>query len=275
MATAMVSPEALAAADYDLVIRGGRVIDPSQRLDRRADVAIRGGRIAAIRPDIPAAAATESIDARGRIVVPGLIDIHLHARDAALPPSDLLSTGVTTMVDAGSKGADNVDQIVAIARNAPNRLRVLLNIARLGNDPVNGEFTGGLEAGDVNKARRAAEANRDWVIGMKARLSKSVTGNRDLDVLKLALQVARPLNLPLMVHIGDTFTPLPQLLALLRPGAEFLPEVWGYAGRLVTGLTYFFVYLSVVLCVARGWPVVAEFLYSQNIDILKQPGKKH
>ena len=64
-------------------------------------------------------------------------------------------------------------------------------------------------------------------------------------------------------------------LALLRPGAEFLPEVWGYAGRLVTGLTYFFVYLSVVLCIARGWPVVAEFLYSQNIDILKQPGKKH
>src|SRR5204863_1529185 len=91
-----------------LVIRGGRVIDPSQRLDRRADVAIRGGKIAAVRREIPASAAADSIDARGRLVVPGLIDIHLHARDAELPPQEILSTGVTTMVDAGSKGADNV-----------------------------------------------------------------------------------------------------------------------------------------------------------------------
>jgi dihydroorotase len=218
LTAAAVAPASLLAADYDLVVRGGRVIDPSQKIDRLADVAIRGGRIAAIKPDIPAASGTTVVDARGKLVVPGLIDIHLHARDAALPPSEILSTGVTTMVDAGSKGADNVDEIIAIGRAAPNRLRVLLNIARLGNDPVNGEFTGGLEAGDVTKARRAAEANRDWVIGMKARLSKGVTGNRDLDVLKLALQVARPLKLPLMVHIGDTFTPLPQLLALLRAG---------------------------------------------------------
>ena len=215
---AAVGSDSLFAADYDLVVRGGRVIDPSQKIDRVADVAIRSGRIAAIRPDIPAASAAAVIDARGKLVVPGLIDIHLHARDAALPPSDILSTGVTTMVDAGSKGADNLDQIVAIGRAAPNRLRMLLNIARLGNDPVNGEFTGGLEAGDVTKARRAAEANRDWVIGIKARLSKGVTGNRDLDVLKLALQAAGPLKLPLMVHIGDTFTSLPQLLALLRAG---------------------------------------------------------
>ena len=216
--TAVVCPDVLVAADYDLVIRGGRVIDPSQRVDRLADVAIRGGRIAAVRANIPAGAATESIDARNRIVVPGLIDIHLHARDAELPPSEILSTGVTTMVDAGSKGADNLDEIVTIARNAPNRLRVLLNIARLGNDPVRGEFSTGLEAADVGKARRAVEANRAWIVGMKARLSKAIAGNHDVDVVKLALQVAEPLKLPLMLHIGDTFTPLPQLLALLRPG---------------------------------------------------------
>ena len=107
-----MAPGSLLAADYDLVIRGGRVIDPAQRLDRRADVAIRGGRIAAVRPDIPAPAAAASIDARGALVVPGLIDIHLHARDAALPPSVILGTGVTTMVDAGSKGADNVADMV-------------------------------------------------------------------------------------------------------------------------------------------------------------------
>lgn len=123
VAAAAVSPDSLFAVDYDLLVRGGRVIDPAQRVDRLTDVAIRGGKIVAVRPDIPAATASQVIDARGRLVVPGLIDIHLHARDAALPPSEILSTGVTTMVDAGSKGADNVSDIVSIARNAPNRLR--------------------------------------------------------------------------------------------------------------------------------------------------------
>lgn len=217
-AAAAVAPEALLAAEYDLLVRGGRVIDPAQRTDRVADVAIQGGRIAAVRPGISPADATAVIDARGMLVVPGLIDIHLHARDAALPPSTILSTGVTTLVDAGSKGADNLDEILSIARNAPNRVRLLLNIARLGNDPARGEFSSGLEPGDVAKARRAVEANRDWIVGIKARLSKGVTGTRDLDVLRLARQAADALELPLMIHIGDTFTPLPQLLALLRPG---------------------------------------------------------
>ena len=215
---AAVTPDSLLAADYDLLVRGGRLIDPAQRIDRVADVAIRGGKVVAVRPDIPAASAARVIDARGRLVVPGLIDIHLHARDAALPPSEILSTGVTTMVDAGSKGADNLSDMVMIAKQAPNRLRILLNIARLGNDPAHGEFTDGLEPADVNKARRAVEANRDWIVGIKARLSKGVTGNHDRDVLKLALEVAGAVKLPLMIHIGDTFTPLPQLLALLRPG---------------------------------------------------------
>jgi CDP-diacylglycerol--glycerol-3-phosphate 3-phosphatidyltransferase len=63
-------------------------------------------------------------------------------------------------------------------------------------------------------------------------------------------------------------------LALQRPGPEYLPTLWGYVGWLLTGLTYFFVYLSVVLCIARGWPVVAEFVYTQKNDILRRPGKK-
>lgn len=217
-ALAVAHAPALSAADYDLLIRGGRVIDPAQRIDRIADVAIRAGRIATVRPDIPLTSAAEVIDARGRLVVPGLIDIHLHARDAALPPSEILATGVTTLVDAGSKGADNLGDIVAIARGAPNRVRVLLNIAQQGNDPARGEFSNGLEPGNVQKAIRAVEANREWILGIKARLSKGVTRERDVDVLKLALQVAASTKLPLMVHIGDTFTPLPALLALLRPG---------------------------------------------------------
>jgi len=130
-AATLVAPRALLAADHDLVIRGGRVVDPSRGFDARADVAIRGGKIATVRPEIPAIAGAETVDARGKIVVP-----------------------------------------------APNRLRVLLNIARL---------------------------------------SKGITADRDRDVLKLALEVAGPARIPVMIHIGDTATPLQDLITLLRP----------------------------------------------------------
>jgi dihydroorotase len=217
-AVAFAAPRKLFAADYDLVIRGGRVIDPSQRIDRRADVAIRDGKIAAMRREIPAAAG-DSIDATGKLVVPGLIDIHLHARDAELPPAEILTTGVTTMVDAGSKGADNFAQILDIARRAPNRLRVLLNIARLGNNPGGrGEFLDGLEQADVDKASRVIAENRDWIVGVKARLSKGIAADRDRQVLELALRVATQARVPVMIHVGNTATPLPQLIEMLRPG---------------------------------------------------------
>src|SRR5690606_21480655 len=107
-----------AAAEYDLVLRGGRVIDPAQQVDMIADIAISGGRIAALAPSF-AGNAAETIDASGLLVVPGLIDVHVHARDAELPPSEFLAGGVTTMVDAGSRGADNIDTIIAIAQAAP------------------------------------------------------------------------------------------------------------------------------------------------------------
>jgi dihydroorotase len=219
LAAAAALPRRLLAAEYDLVIRGGRVIDPAQRLDRNADVAIRDGRIASVRRDIPAAAGAETIDARGKLVVPGLIDVHLHARDAELPPLQILRTGVTTMVDAGSKGADNVGEIAEIAQRAPNRLRVLLNIARLGNNPGGrGEFLDGIEPADVDKATRAVAEHRDLVVGLKARLSRGISADRDRDVLTRALQVATPLRLPVMIHVGDTATPLVSLIEMLRPG---------------------------------------------------------
>ena len=220
---ALAACRPLFAAEYDLVIRGGRVIDPAQRVDRTADVAIRAGKIAAIRPNIPASAAAESIDAQGQLVVPGLIDVHLHARDATLLPPEILKTGVTTMVDGGSRGADNVDQILEIARNAPNRMRLLLNISRLGNNPNpdparRSEFLDGTELADVAKARAAIERNRQWIIGMKARLSRNIAANHDLEVLRLAVQAATPSGIPIMIHIGDTFSPLPEILKILRPG---------------------------------------------------------
>src|SRR5688572_23224154 len=88
-------------ARYDLLIRGGRVIDPSLRLDAVRDVAIVGGRIVAVEPSIGAPAAA-TLDARGKLVVPGLIDIHTHAARSEEGPPLALRDGVTGFIDAGS-----------------------------------------------------------------------------------------------------------------------------------------------------------------------------
>ena len=97
------------AATFDLIIKGGRVIDPSLGIDAIRDVAIAGGRIAAVEAGI-AGDATETIDARGKLVVPGLIDIHVHAARSKEGPPLSLMDGVTAWVDAGSAGADNIDR---------------------------------------------------------------------------------------------------------------------------------------------------------------------
>src|SRR5579871_5499219 len=117
------------AATYDLVIRGGRVIDPSIGLDAVRDVAIVGGRIAAVEAGITGDAA-EAFDARGRIVTAGLIDVHTHAGRGKDFPALMLQDGVTGFVDAGSAGYDNIDEIAAVARAAPQMGRLLINIAK-------------------------------------------------------------------------------------------------------------------------------------------------
>jgi len=203
------------AAKYDLLIKGGRVLDPSRQIDRPLDVAIQAGRIADLRPEIAAADAAEVVDARGRYVSPGLIDLHVHTGD--MPPAHCLSTGVTAMVDAGSRGADNVGELVAMAKAAPNRVRILLNLARTGLGGSTGELLNFANA-DTSAARRAVEAHAETIIGIKARLSRTVVGDRDLDAIRRAHEITAPLELPLMVHVGQTASPLPDILALLRPG---------------------------------------------------------
>src|SRR5438552_13328495 len=125
----------LNAAEYDLVIKGGRVMDPSRKFDQVSDVAIRGGKIAAVQPNIAPSSAAETIDAGGKIVVPGLIDIHTHAGREKEDPALCLADGVTSLVDAGSAGSDGIEAIVAVAKAAPNRMRVLINISKKGVIP--------------------------------------------------------------------------------------------------------------------------------------------
>ena len=204
----------LLAADYDLIVKGGRVIDPSLRVNAIRDVAITGGRIAAIEADI-AGDATEVIDATGKVVVPGLLDIHTHyARDEEGPLVGLAG-GVTGWVDAGSEGADRIDDMVAIAKSAPQPGRVLINIGRAGILP-DGD-TMDLRLADVDAAKEAIARNRDVVVGVKARLTRGVAAD-DVEVLRRAQEVAMSFDLPLMIHMGQTASPLPRLLSQLKRG---------------------------------------------------------
>ena len=203
------------AATYDLLIKGGRVIDPSRRFDGARDVGIAGGRIKAVEANIAASEAATTIDAAGKLVVPGLVDIHTHARSKEMP-SICLSNGVTALVDAGSQGVDRIEEIVATAKGAPNRVRILLNIARTGILPE-GELND-ISRVDVEAAHKVIDRYRDLIVGVKARLSRTVAGKNDLEALRRAQAITGPMKLPVMVHMGDTVSPLPAILALLKPG---------------------------------------------------------
>jgi dihydroorotase len=204
------------AAEYDLLIKGGRVIDPSVGLDAVRDVAIAGGRIVAVAADI-AGDAAETIDARGKIVAPGLIDIHVHAARSKEGPLMVLQDGVTGWVDAGSGGADNIDQMAAVARGAPQIGRVLVNISRKGVVSPGGELHD-LNLANVALARGAIERNRDVVVGVKARLSDNVADSNDLEALRRAQEAAAPFGVPVMIHVGQNYSPLRGYLALLKRG---------------------------------------------------------
>ncbi len=204
------------AATYDLIIKGGRVIDPSTGLDAMRDLAISGGRIAAVEANISADAA-ETIDARGKIVAPGLIDIHTHAGRSKDGPPMCLQDGVTGWIDAGTGGADNIDAVAAIARGAPQIGRCLVNIARTGVIAPGGELHD-INAANVALAQAAIARNRDVVVGVKARLSDNVADANDLEALRRAQEAAAPFNLPLMIHVGQNYSPLRAILALLKRG---------------------------------------------------------
>jgi dihydroorotase len=215
-AAAMVSGvRDLSAATYDLIVKGGRVIDPSIGLDAICDVAIVAGKIAAVGADIRGDAA-DSIDARGKIVVPGLIDIHTHAARVTEGARICLQDGVTGWVDCGSAGADNIDQIAATARAAPQIGRVLVNISRTGN-AADGELMD-INRADISLARGAIARHRDVVIGLKARLTSTIAGTNDLEGLRRAQQAAVAFNLPVMIHMGQSVSPMREVLPLLKRG---------------------------------------------------------
>jgi dihydroorotase len=204
-----------AASKYDLVVKGGRVIDPSSKLDAVRDIGIVNGRIAAVEANIKADAAG-MLDAKSKLVMPGLIDIHTHATRTKDGPSLCLADGVTGLIDAGSQGADHIADAIAVAKAAPQPCRVLINIGRTGIIPSGDTMD--LKLADVAAAKAAISNNREMIAGIKARLSRDVAGQNDYEVLKRAQEVASAFKIPVMIHMGQTISPLAKLMPLLKSG---------------------------------------------------------
>jgi len=212
----------------DIVIRGGHVIDPSQALSGVRDVAIRDGKIQAIEPNLAEPLdASDTIDARGLYVVPGLIDLHLHVYPRHVPlgldPDPLCPAGgVTTMLDTGSAGTHNYEgfQRDVVAR-AETQIFALVNLSRMGLvlAPQVGELLDRHHAdpaGVVKTISRYPES----AVGVKIRASKNIIGEGEIAWANFrdAVSAARDSGTWLMVHIGDSPMSIPEMLEHLEPG---------------------------------------------------------
>jgi dihydroorotase len=212
---------------FDLVIKGGKVIDPAQDIDTVRDVAVRAGKIARVGQDIPASEAGELVDARGKIVTPGLIDLHTHVFPyvgpyGVEPDPSCVAKGVTTALDAGTVGAFAFPAFRRfVIERAATRIRVLLHVVSLGlvagGTPNMGELED-LRYCDPKLAARVARENPDLIVGLKIRFSQQYTGANDLEGMKRARAAADEANLPLMIHIGGSYSPVQDFLALMKKG---------------------------------------------------------
>jgi dihydroorotase len=213
---------------YDLVIRGGRLIDPAQAIDGPHDVAFTGGKVAAVAPTIEPGSARETIDAGGKLVVPGLIDLHTHVywggTSLSVRPEPVARrSGCTTLVDAGSSGPGNIHGFrELIIEPCPVRILPYLNISFAGIFAFSKTVMVG-ECADVRlldarEALAAAEAQRDLVVGIKVRVGRNTSEGLGAFPLELAIEVAEELDLPVMAHIDFPPPNRRDMLARLRPG---------------------------------------------------------
>jgi dihydroorotase len=213
---------------YDLLVKGGHVVDPSQNLSAPRDVAIAGESVAFISENIDAAQAHQVLDARGMFVTPGLIDVHVHVYDGVAPlgiPADpnCIAKGVTTVLDAGSSGATTFPGLRKYVINVVDtRVYALLNISVIGQSTYSKDNPYGelldLRYANPKLAIRTIEKNRDVILGIKVRLSRNIAGDHDLEALALANEAADAVGLPMMVHIGDTHSPVSTIMDRLDKG---------------------------------------------------------
>ncbi|MDO9710614.1 amidohydrolase/deacetylase family metallohydrolase [Paracraurococcus lichenis] len=223
---------------HDLLIKGGEVVDPSQTLRGRRDVAIRNGLVAAVETDIPADRAAAVIDATGKLVCPGLVDLHAHVYPEVsaigLPADELVPfTATTTYVSAGDAGSSTFSLFRhAVMARARTRLLGFCHIANFGlaGFPV-GEMLN-IDHAMVELAAKTAAENRDVCLGIKVRMTQEVVGNNGLEPLKRAIRAAEMAGpwARVMCHIGNAPGNIEELLDLLRPG-DILTHAFSGAGN--------------------------------------------
>jgi len=212
---------------YDLLIKGGKVIDPSQGLEAELDVAVRGGKIASVAPAIPEAQAGQVIRAHGKIVTPGLIDVHTHVFPyvgpyGIEPDPYCVRRGVTSVIDAGTSGAFTFPAFRRfIIERSATRIRALLHVVSIGmvagSTPNMGELED-LRYCVPKLAVETANQNRELIVGFKIRFSEHYTGPNDLEGMRRGRAAADEAGLPIMIHIGGSYTPLKEFLALMKKG---------------------------------------------------------
>ena len=220
--------------ECDLLIKGGTVIDADQKLHGVLDVAVNDGKILAVSQNIPEARARMVVSAKDKIVTPGFIDLHVHCFDGVGTGANAdhycLGRGVTTVVDAGSTGYPMINAFVKYVVNTSiTRIVALVDISALGIVVHTKDTMRNLDWVNPELTAKAAEENKPTVVGIKVRLQKEIQGENDLECLKRALKAADSTHLPLMAHIDDSYSALPDILKFLRKGDVFTHFMNGHA----------------------------------------------
>src|ERR1700754_2320875 len=213
---------------FDLVIKGGDVLDPSQSLRGKRDIGIRWGAIEAIENEIPAARAAKTIDASGKLVTPGLIDLHSHVYpygSAIGIPADELAQFqcTTTMVSAGDAGVTNLAALRRyIVAQSRTRIYGFVHIANNGLSAFPVAELYNIDNAQMEACAMALAENPDFLIGVKVRMSENVIFKHGLEPLKRGIQACELSGWParVMVHRRGVETKelMSQILDLLRPG---------------------------------------------------------
>lgn len=212
---------------FDLILKNGRILDPSQGIDKIADIAFTDGRVAAIGSDLTADSGTDTRDISGKIVSPGFIDLHTHVywggTSLGIDAGEVARTsGVTTFVDAGSAGAGNFAGFRKhVIEPSEPRILAYLHISFAGIYAFSNRIMVG-ESDDMRlmapaDALEVVEANRDVIVGIKVRVGRHASGDSGIAPLDIALQLAEETSLPLMAHIDEPPPTYDAVLEKLRP----------------------------------------------------------
>lgn len=231
---------------YDLLIRGGRLIDPASGLDARLDLAVAAGKVAEVGPGIDPGSAAVVVDATGQIVTPGWIDLHTHVYHGVShygvdPDATCLPCGVTTVLDAGTAGSLTFEGMRRfVIDRAETRVLALVHISGLGLLSADDKHPGFGEAEhpfflSVEGAVETARKHADVVLGIKVRLMRSISdnGRHELEALRQARAAADALGRPLMLHPAASATPAATMLDALGPGDVFTHCYHGHSGNVL------------------------------------------